>query len=452
MNRLVPALLLLLATPAWAADSGAEGVNTGLAAGLAVLVLVCAAVTFVQRGWGLFLTSVAGLGVALYSTSEKITLLHGGPSTCGANEVINCTPVLTSAASELAGIPVSLFGAGFYCAMAFLALRLARGQSKDAPVLLAIGGVLAVAFDVYLGAQMLHIGAACMFCLASYGLNLTLLVGATVASRGLSVGESLPRALPAEGGAAVVLGLVGLIGGVMWYQGAVKGDEGSTPKPAPTPTDAFAVVAANTGAFYEQVGGTIETDGTEPVYGDPAAKFTIVEWADFQCPHCAHMFEEMHELLADNKDVRLLYKNYPISSKCNRFVEREGHAQACGAAAAGECARQQGRFWELAGKMFGNQEYLGLDDIKFMVEQVGMDSAAFEACMAKPETGQAVVMDVDAGGKANVQGTPSLFIKGAWGDSYVRLNASGKEAFDILMAAARTGKPMPPAPAPAPEQ
>lgn len=445
LPTLAGAALLLASTPAWAADDG--GVNLPLVGGLVVLVVACAVVVAVSRAWGLVFTAGAGAVMSLYLTFEHLEVMHGGKSVCGATDVVDCASVLTSAWSEVGGVPVSLFGFAFYLSMGWLAYKLASGKGEDAPALLVVGAVIGVGFDVFLGAQMIGLGKLCILCLTTYGLNLVLLVGSTLASRAKPFGPSFGKALSDLAGIAVVVGLVGLIGGVFWYQGrAGQGVAGAAV--ADAMANPAATVARAPGAFYEQVGGSVVLDGTEPVWGDVNAKYTIVEWADFQCPHCARMWETLHDWLPANKDVKLVYKNYPISNVCNRFVGHEGHPQACGAALAARCAGAQGRFLDLASQMFRNQEYLSSDDLKFMVNQVGMDAAAYDTCMMDAATLAAVMSDVDAGGKANISGTPSLFVKGVVTDDFVRLNAMDKASLDVLFAAARSGAALPAPPPP----
>lgn len=439
-----PLALLLAAGPAWAAE---DGVNMALVGTMAGLVVACAVAVAVNRAWGVALTALVGVGVTIFITQEHIALSKGGASVCGTSAVVSCAEVLDSPWSQIAGVPVSLLGLGFYVGMAWLAVKHARGQGADAPALMLVGSVIGVGFDVFLGAQMLSLGKLCVLCVTTYGLNLILLVGSTLLARTQPFGPSLQRSVGSEAGVAVVVGLVALIGGVMWEQSAATGGAVTGGPPA----DPIARIAQGPGAFYEQVGGTVELDGTEPVLGNPDAKYTLVEWADYQCPHCARAYKALHEWLPKNPDVKLVYKHYPISNQCNRFVSFEGHVQACGAAIAAECARQQGRFWELSGQMFSNQEYLSPEDIKFMVSQVGIDQAALDACMTTQEPVQSLLADVDAGGKANITGTPSIFVKGLFGDQWVRLNSFDAAMLDTLFAAARSGKPLPPAPPANPE-
>jgi len=86
--------------------------------------------------------------------------------------------------------------------------------------------------------------------------------------------------------------------------------------------------------------------GNAPVEGDPNAKITIVEFSDFECPYCARHFTQTYPQIKTNYIdkglVKLVFKNYPLSF----------HVTAQKAAEAGECANDQGKFWEMHNKMF----------------------------------------------------------------------------------------------------
>lgn len=434
-------MLLIFGTgTAWAAEGAATSDGaTGLVAGLVAMVLACAAVAWIRRPYGVLVSALAGACVAAWLAYE-----HGhaeAGSLCAVNEVWNCQVVNSSRWSEVGGVPIALFGLGAYAAIGWLAWQWSQGKAGAAPLVAGIAGI-AVCFDAFLGYQMMRMGAGCVFCVSTYALNLVILASAVTEL----VKDPASRAgMGGQVGGAVIAGLVVYLGGVFAWRGATEVETVGGGSGSGTTTSR----PKDLSAFYEQAQGPVAFGPTDPVSGNPSARFTLVEWADFQCPHCQLMYNELHELLADpaNQDVKLVYRNYPISNQCNRFVGAAGHTQACLAAAAGECAREQGRFWELAGQMFRNQDYLGKSDIQFMVEQIGMDPAAFEACMGKPETGMAVIADVEAGGEAGVSGTPSVFLLGAFGDQWVRLKGSGEEMAAVL-AAARAGTPLPAPPPP----
>ncbi len=408
-------------------------------------VLFCVGLVVYRRALGLLITSQYGVLLAVYLAHQHREALTGGTSICNISSIINCDAVNTSHYAEIQGVPIAVIGFAFYVAIAYLAFSYLRGTAPRAPAMIMLLSVGAVGYDVFLAYASYHIGSICLFCTTTWAVNLILLVGSTVESKGISPIDAIKD----HGGPAVIAGLGGLILGVLAYQG------GSSTAVV-SPRDGVANTATATPSLdlmtlYEQAAGPVTLDGTEPEKGDPNAPYTFVEWADFQCPHCAAMFPVMEELLAANKDMKLYFKDYPISGNCNKFVEGVRHENACQAAAASECARVQGKFWDLAGQMFGNQEYLGKDDLRFMIGQVGMDEKAFETCMADPATAQSITADVEAGGAAQINGTPSIFLKGPWGDQWVRV-IGGKDAINTILAAARTGKPMPPPPPPNPDR
>lgn len=83
------------------------------------------------------------------------------------------------------------------------------------------------------------------------------------------------------------------------------------------------------------------------VRGTDSAKVTIVEFSDFQCPFCAKSYSTVKKILEDYKgSVRLIYKHFPLNAI---------HKNAQKAAEAVECAKDQGKFWELHDKLLENQ-------------------------------------------------------------------------------------------------
>lgn len=430
---------LLVPGTAFAADD--EVAPTILIGGLAAGLIACMGLLIYRRALGLLVTAQYGAMLAVYLAYQHRVALTGGTSICNISAHIDCDAVNTSRYAEIAGVPIAVIGLAFYVAVAYLAFTYFRGGAPRAAAMIMVLSVGAVGYDIFLAYASYKVGAVCLFCVATWGVNLLLLVGSTLESREVSPLDALKdHAVP-----TLIIGLAGLIVGVLAYQAGGPTKPGATAGGLTTPAVLDLV------SLYEQPVGTITLDGTEPMKGDPNAAYTFVEWADFQCPHCAAMFPVMEQLLAENKDIKAYFRHYPISGNCNRFVEGVRHENSCQAAAAAECARIQGRFWELAGQMFANPDYLGKDDLRFMAEQVGLEPKAFETCMQDPATAQAIVADVEGGGAAQISGTPAIFLKGAFGDQWVRV-IGGKEAIETILKAARSGKPLPPPPPPNPDR
>ncbi|GDX81510.1 hypothetical protein LBMAG42_33210 [Deltaproteobacteria bacterium] len=442
--------LLLALVPAAHAADGATSAPAPLLIGVVVLaVLAVAGVIFTRPVDGMIAGAGVGAMATVYLTVQHFVAQHGGTSICNVSSVINCDAVNTSKYSEIGGTPIALFGLGFYAAMGYLAFRTKAGRSSAAPALLLVGALGSVGYDLFLAYKSIaEIGALCIFCAGTWAINALLLAGSVLLVRKLEVpvGKALTTAFADDAIPATLMGLGVFVVGLMVVK-MESGSGGVSLGGAPK-VDDFA-------DLVENVRGSIVLDGTEPVRGDPASKYSLVEFADYECPHCGLMSPVLKKVLEENRDVKLLFKHYPLSMDCNKYMARPMHPMACGAAASAECARVQGRFWELSEQMFANREFLSPDDIRFMAEKAGLDAEAFNACVANPAAMDAVKADIEAGATAKIDGTPSIFLLGAYGDKWVKLNVGpgDKDRMTAFFAHLRAGKPppTPTEPAPLPE-
>jgi protein-disulfide isomerase len=149
----------------------------------------------------------------------------------------------------------------------------------------------------------------------------------------------------------------------------------------------------------------VEVAATGPSKGPADAKVTIVEFSDFQCPFCSRAVPTIEKVLKDyDGKVRLVFRHFPL----------DGHPQAAKAAEAGACAADQGKFWEMHDKMFGNQQKLAVTDLKETAKVLGLDAAKFDKCLDSGEKKAAVQGDQKAGSDAGVSGTPAFFVNGVF--------------------------------------
>jgi protein-disulfide isomerase len=156
-----------------------------------------------------------------------------------------------------------------------------------------------------------------------------------------------------------------------------------------------------------------QVTGAAPhVKGPASASVTFVEFSDFACPACGQAFSDLRELLKTRPDVKLVFRHFPLDSKCNPRVAQQVHPEACQAAAAAECAGRLGRFWEFHDLLFGNQKGLDRDTLFRHARELGLDIAAFRTCLDDPATMDRIAADVDAGTRFGIESTPTLFING----------------------------------------
>jgi protein-disulfide isomerase len=225
---------------------------------------------------------------------------------------------------------------------------------------------------------------------------------------------------------------------------------GSTQGTQPTPGNQTTPGTQGT-PTAEPTPKTIEIDvGDNPSKGPADAKVTIVEFADFQGPHCATFAQQtLPQILANYGDtIRFVFMNGIVTST-NSYAEQ--------AAEAGECANAQGSFWPYHDLLFQNQQALidlinadqtaGLakvvDSLKGYAAQLGLDTAKFNDCLDSGSMASAVAADMQTARKAiqdagltSFRGVPSFFING----NYL-LGAQPydvfKQAIDAALAAAK---------------
>ncbi len=140
-----------------------------------------------------------------------------------------------------------------------------------------------------------------------------------------------------------------------------------------------------------------------PTKGPANAPVTIIEFSDFQCPYCSRVAPTLHEVVAKYGDkVRFAFRQFPLSF----------HPFAQKAAEASLCANEQGKFWEMHDAMFGNQQELGVDQLKARAAGMGLNADQFNQCLDSSKYAQKVAEDIADGQKVGVSGTPATFING----------------------------------------
>ena len=142
----------------------------------------------------------------------------------------------------------------------------------------------------------------------------------------------------------------------------------------------------------------------DPAKGPAAAPITIVEFSDFQCPYCSRVnatLKQVEEKYGDK--LRIVYRDFPLV---------QIHNNAAKAAEAGECAHEQGKFWEMHDKLFADQSKLQVEALKKAATEIGLDSEKFNQCLDTAKYAAEVQKDVDEGSRYGVTGTPAFFING----------------------------------------
>ena len=136
--------------------------------------------------------------------------------------------------------------------------------------------------------------------------------------------------------------------------------------------------------------------------GPVDAPITVIEFGDFECPHCGRAEPVVRDLLEDT-DVRYVWRHLPLT---------DVHPQAQLAAEASEAASAQGAFWEMHDLLLAHQDALTGQDLMRYAGQLGLDTERFHNELKQGKHQHRVAQDVESADLSGVSGTPTFFING----------------------------------------
>lgn len=152
----------------------------------------------------------------------------------------------------------------------------------------------------------------------------------------------------------------------------------------------------------------VTVTGADPVKGDPNAKLTIVEFADYQCPFCERFFKDSEpQILKDYVDTgkaKFVYKNLAFLGQESSF-----------AANAALCAKEQNKFWEYHDYLFSHQgqENSGAfskENLKQFAAALGLSTSQFNSCLDSQKYNSQVQADQAEASKNGFNSTPSIAV------------------------------------------
>jgi protein-disulfide isomerase len=138
--------------------------------------------------------------------------------------------------------------------------------------------------------------------------------------------------------------------------------------------------------------------------GPDTAPITLVEYGDYECPHCGAaypMVKELQRVLGDR--LRFVFRNFPLT---------QIHPHAEHAAESAEAAGAQDRFWEMHDWLFEHQRHLADPQLVRAAGSLGLDTARFQRELEDGAYQARVREDFMSGVRSGVNGTPTFFING----------------------------------------
>lgn len=345
---------------------------------------------------------LAGCALAAWLVWIHLQLLMapGVGSACNFGGHFDCDLVNTSSQADIFGVPIAYPGFVFYALLAALAAaERFRGAPRRALAYARGLGTAAVLYSVFLAlVSALMIQAFCLFCVGLHVINIAIAV----------FGWYKPPARPrffATLGADLRLLLTGfsawrvqaalaiaLIGAVALAQFAARLH----------PAGETEVIA--------KIGDRRLIPAPGHSAGNANSALVVVEFADFNCSHCAAASLMVDRLRREiGSSVRFVFKHFPLDASCNRVMPRGMRGRrSCAAATGAVCAGEQGHFWEYQARIF--ERGTSAAAMRSTVKELGLDVEAWQTCLSSMRAASAVKNDVEDGVAVGIHSTPTFLV------------------------------------------
>jgi protein-disulfide isomerase len=159
---------------------------------------------------------------------------------------------------------------------------------------------------------------------------------------------------------------------------------------------------------FDPVRKQLSREASGPSHGPEDAPVTLIEFSDLQCPHCKEAHPTIEKLMAEDKNVRVIFESFPLPM----------HDWAAKAAAYADCVSRSSNdaFWKFIQSVYGAQTDITAanadEKLTGFADSVGVKGADVAACAAKPETTTRVEKSIALGKALDVDSTPTLFLNG----------------------------------------
>lgn len=367
----------------------------------------------------LIIVSLLTMATHLYLTNQHFQLKLGsatGPSICNISSTFNCDSVAASRYAAMIGIPMALLGL-INQIVFFILLIAARFELSQSPdflkrTLFWLSGFTFLVSLIMGGISTFVLGTYCLFCMAAYALSLLQLIGAWKI-QSTNPTQNIPDDLSEiVGNSRWVLILLLLIPAFGWMINSMIMKSAGMDKMELIIQDSLNEWEASAQQTFQPDRGLIQG----ATNGEPT--MTIVEFADFLCPHCKMASAPLEAFSQAHPDVKLNFKIFTLDGTCNKAIPTKGSGFRCKLGAGVMCAEQLSqKGWKAHHWIFERQdEFHQATDAKPIMEKMSRDLdlnlESLESCMNSDATQELLQSMAQEGASAHIQGTPTIFVNG----------------------------------------
>lgn len=332
-----------------------------------------------------------------------------GTSLCHINSALNCDAAALSKYSEIFSIPIAVLGFSYALIMLGTSLFVKFGWTEESPGFIFIFKVLTL-FSSLVSIVLLIISSTvlkvyCPFCLVSYFISF--FITYTVFSSSHSSKFSFNQ-VTQEKSFLITLCCIPVLA---WFiSGSISDNFGLSTLAKIVPEKIYSWQNSPSVSFDESL-GLIKNSQTSP-------QATLVEFADFKCPHCKNAAQTFKLFFSSQKNVKFVFKPYPLDGTCNPSIPNKGDGSRCELAGWVLCAeKNHQKGWEVYYWIFENQENLSFSsDLTESLNEVSkiysLNPTELKTCATSAETFEIIKKTSLEGDAAKITGTPSIFLNG----------------------------------------
>lgn len=167
-------------------------------------------------------------------------------------------------------------------------------------------------------------------------------------------------------------------------------------------------VAQEAEAKASQAEAILPVNENDYVYGNLDARYTLIEYSDYECPYCKKFHSTAEMFVERNPEVNWVYRHFPLDFH-NPGAQKQAEAAEC----AGELAGNQG-FWDYSKKIFertkSNGKGFPIENLVPLAEELKLNKTQFETCLNTDKYRNKVLLQFQQGQRAGVTGTPGNFL------------------------------------------
>lgn len=359
-----------------------NGVRSKLFAAIIPILAVLGILTCIELSW-------------IYYNANFVA--DSAPSFCNINNYINCDAVARSSYSTFLGVPLSLYGLGFYVfALIFSTVLRSRIKNYKSYIFSASLFSITISLILYFVSTRI-INKLCVLCFVTYFINFLIVIASGI---GMSPIQHLKNTF--NGFMAFLSNqtyrIIFMLFIIVVLVAFIAINQLHLFRPTINADEPFGSYKASQDTQYTNV------------LGDKNPKLIIREYTDFECPYCSMSNSMLHRLVKEVKGVAVIHYDFPMGEDCNRFVTGNPHKYSCTAALYSIASKKQMKMVQFNSLLFENQQNLNEAEILKLAKSINLDVKKLKKDAYSPANKKELQENIDTGIELGVTGTPTYFI------------------------------------------